>query len=91
VANASLDPSSAPDLGLVHEPLTSVFADGVRSNMESANMPGADRYPAVPKGEPMAGSGYPLLFDPVGGSFQPEFADGDWQRIRDEIYRGRGT
>jgi hypothetical protein len=29
--------------------------------------------------------------EPVGGGFQPEFADGDWQRIRDEIYRGRGT
>ena len=26
-----------------------------------------------------------------GGGFQPEFADGDWQRIRDEAYRGRGT
>jgi hypothetical protein len=29
--------------------------------------------------------------EPVGGGFQPEFADGDWQHIRDEIYRGRGT
>jgi hypothetical protein len=28
---------------------------------------------------------------PGGGGFQPDFADGDWQRIRDEIYRGRGT
>lgn len=28
---------------------------------------------------------------PGGGGFQPEFADGDWHRIRDEIYRGRGT
>ena len=26
-----------------------------------------------------------------GGGFQPDFADGDWQRVRDEIYRGRGT
>jgi hypothetical protein len=26
-----------------------------------------------------------------GGGFQPEFADGDWQRIRDAIYEGRGT
>lgn len=26
-----------------------------------------------------------------GGGFQPEFADGDWSRIRDEMYRGRGT
>jgi ectoine hydroxylase-related dioxygenase (phytanoyl-CoA dioxygenase family) len=42
-----------------------VFADGVRSNMDSANMPGADHYPKIPKGEPMAGSGYPLLFDPA--------------------------
>jgi len=29
--------------------------------------------------------------EPVGGSFQADFADGDWQQIRDEIYRGRGT
>lgn len=29
--------------------------------------------------------------EPVGGGFQPDFADGDWQRVRDEIYRGRGT
>lgn len=29
--------------------------------------------------------------EPGSGGFQPEFADGDWQRIRDEIYRGRGT
>lgn len=29
--------------------------------------------------------------EPVGGGFQPGFADGDWHRIRDEIYRGRGT
>ena len=28
---------------------------------------------------------------PVGGEFQPEFAAGDWQRIRDAIYEGRGT
>ena len=28
---------------------------------------------------------------PVGGGFQPGFADGDWQRIRDAIYEGRGT
>jgi hypothetical protein len=26
-----------------------------------------------------------------GGGFMPEFADGDWQRIRDAIYEGRGT
>lgn len=25
------------------------------------------------------------------GGFQPEFADGDWSRVRNEIYRGRGT
>ena len=31
------------------------------------------------------------LAKPGGGGFQPDFADGDWQRIRDEIYRGRGT
>jgi hypothetical protein len=29
--------------------------------------------------------------EPGGGGFQPEFADGDWARIRDEIYRGRGA
>ena len=28
---------------------------------------------------------------PGNGGFQPEFADGDWQRIRDAIYEGRGT
>lgn len=27
----------------------------------------------------------------AGGGFQPEFADGDWSRIRDETYQGRGT
>ena len=27
----------------------------------------------------------------VGGGFQAEFADGDWSRIRDEAYQGRGT
>jgi hypothetical protein len=29
--------------------------------------------------------------EPGAGGFQPEFADGDWHRLRDEIYRGRGT
>lgn len=29
--------------------------------------------------------------EPGGGGFMPEFADGDWQRIRDAIYEGRGT
>lgn len=29
--------------------------------------------------------------EPGGGGFQPEFAGGDWARIRDEIYRGRGA
>ena len=28
---------------------------------------------------------------PGNGGLQPEFADGDWSRIREEIYRGRGT
>ena len=28
---------------------------------------------------------------PGNGGFQPEFADGDWQRIRDATYEGRGT
>lgn len=26
-----------------------------------------------------------------GGGLQPEFADGDWSRLRDEICRGHGT
>ena len=26
-----------------------------------------------------------------GGGFQREFADGDWSRIRNEIYKGRGA
>ncbi len=26
-----------------------------------------------------------------GGGFQAEFADGDWSRIRDAIYEGRGA
>ena len=42
-----------------------LLADGVRSNMDSANRPGADNYPAVPAGEPMGGPYYPLLFDPA--------------------------
>lgn len=25
------------------------------------------------------------------GGFQPGFEDGNWEKIRDEIYRGRGT
>jgi hypothetical protein len=29
--------------------------------------------------------------EPGGGGLMPEFADGDWQRIRDAIYEGRGT
>ena len=29
--------------------------------------------------------------EPGGGGFQPECSDGDWARIRDEIYRGRGA
>lgn len=27
----------------------------------------------------------------AGRGFQPNFADGDWSRIRDEAYQGRGT
>ena len=27
----------------------------------------------------------------AGGGFQSDFADGDWSRIRDEAYQGRGT
>lgn len=29
---------------------------------------------------------------PAGsGGFLPEFADGNWNQVRDEIYKGRGT
>jgi ectoine hydroxylase-related dioxygenase (phytanoyl-CoA dioxygenase family) len=42
-----------------------VLADGVCSNMDAAHAPGAANYPAVPKGEPMGGPYYPLLFDPA--------------------------
>lgn len=42
-----------------------VLAEGVSSNMDELNMPGADHYPKVPKGEPMGGSYYPLLLDPA--------------------------
>ncbi len=31
------------------------------------------------------------LPEPGAGGLQPEFADGDWSRIREEIYQGRGT
>ncbi|MCH8218990.1 MAG: phytanoyl-CoA dioxygenase family protein [Planctomycetes bacterium] len=44
--------------------LINVFADGVVSNRDHDNAPGADNYPAVPKGEPMGGTYYPLLLDP---------------------------
>lgn len=43
-----------------------VFADGTRSNMSTDATPGTQHYPQVTKGEPMGGTGYPLLFDPKG-------------------------
>jgi ectoine hydroxylase-related dioxygenase (phytanoyl-CoA dioxygenase family) len=39
-----------------------VFRDGVRSNSDSAPLEGV---PPVPKGEPMGGRFFPLLFDPA--------------------------
>lgn len=30
-------------------------------------------------------------FKTRGGGFQPGFEDGSWEKIRDEIYRGRGA
>ena len=46
--------------------LINVFADGVISNREddSPDSPGTDNYPKVPKGQPMDGTYYPLLFNP---------------------------
>ena len=44
--------------------LINVFADGVVSNKDQDNAPGADNYPQVPKGEAMGGTYYPLLLDP---------------------------
>ncbi len=41
-----------------------VFADGVRSNTSAEEQPGTDGYPYVPRGEPMGGAGYPLLWTP---------------------------
>lgn len=43
--------------------LINVFADGVVSNRDHENAPGADNYPQVPKGEAMGGTYYPLLLD----------------------------
>ena len=43
-----------------------VFADGTRSNMSTESAPGTASYPKVKRGEPMGGTGYPLLFDPGG-------------------------
>jgi hypothetical protein len=30
-------------------------------------------------------------FKTRGGGFQPGFEDGSWEKIRDELYRGRGA
>ena len=45
--------------------LINVFADGVISNMEIApeTQPGSDNYPKIPKGENMAGTYYPLMWE----------------------------
>ena len=45
--------------------LINVFADGVISNRDHENAPGADNYPQVPKGEVMGGTYYPLLLEDV--------------------------
>ena len=44
--------------------IINVFSDGVISNRDHDNAPGADNYPQVPKGEAMGGTYYPLLIDP---------------------------
>ena len=43
-----------------------VFGDGVVSNLDfdTVNAPGTKNYPAIPVGEKMRGSYYPLLFNP---------------------------
>lgn len=43
--------------------LINVFADGVISNRDTDHAPGTDNYPPVPKGKPMGGTYYPLLWD----------------------------
>jgi ectoine hydroxylase-related dioxygenase (phytanoyl-CoA dioxygenase family) len=43
--------------------LINVFADGVVSNRDHDNAPGADNYPPVEKGHTMGGTYYPLLMD----------------------------
>jgi ectoine hydroxylase-related dioxygenase (phytanoyl-CoA dioxygenase family) len=48
-----------------HAAVINVLADGTRSNMSQGSAPGTDGYPYIPKGEPMGGTGYPLLFDPT--------------------------
>ena len=43
-----------------------VFGEGVVSNLDfdTVNAPGTKNYPAIPVGEKMRGSYYPLLFNP---------------------------
>lgn len=40
-----------------------ILGDGVTSNWEGAHSPGTENFPMLPKGEPMAGQFYPLLFE----------------------------
>jgi ectoine hydroxylase-related dioxygenase (phytanoyl-CoA dioxygenase family) len=42
-----------------------VFRDGVRSDSDASPLEGV---PAIPRGEPMGGRFFPLLFDPDGGT-----------------------
>ena len=40
-----------------------VLGEGVTSNWKGAHSPGTENFPMLPKGEPMAGQFYPLLFE----------------------------
>ena len=40
-----------------------LLGDGVTSNWEGAHSPGTENFPMLPKGEPMAGQFYPMLFE----------------------------
>ena len=40
-----------------------VLGEGVTSNWEGVHSPGTENFPMLPKGEPMAGQFYPMLFE----------------------------
>ena len=40
-----------------------ILGDGVTSNWEGDHSPGTENFPMLPKGEPMAGQFYPMLFE----------------------------